>query len=412
MWQDAIDAEINAILANNTYVIVKRPKDRVVLPSMIILKKKLNAIGQVEKRKARFVAKGCAQVPGIDYFEISSPVARLTTARAVFASSAYYDWDMQQIDINIAFLLGDLPEEVYCEQPEGYEIGGDNKHDYVCLLKKSLHGLKQAPYVWHQTLKAALVELGYTISYSDASMFHVKGPEGKSYAVVYVDDFIISGPDKLLNDKLKHAILTKFKGKDLGEPTSFFGMHIQRDRTKKTIKLSNPRHISELLHTYKMDQAHISPIPMSKDLPLDRYEDSELIGLTKVPCRQLVDSLLYVAMTTRPDIAYAVGILSRYMSKPYKVHWKAAQCVLRYLKGTESLGIVFGNATNDCNLNLTGYCDSDHAGDKVRGHSTYGYAFVLNGASIGWRSKNQDFVVKSTNEAGIVAASLTTTEAL
>lgn len=261
-------------------------------------------------------------------------------------------------------------------------------------------------------MKTALTELGLIIAYSDASVFYIKDAESKVYAIVYVDDFQIMGPSKKFNTYIKTSLLSKFKGKDLGVPQSFLGMLIQINMELGTIKLSNPRHIEELIKTYRLEDAKIAYVPMDKSLDLARNNGTPAVDVNVVPYRQLVGSLLYLAMTTRPDIAYAVGILTRAMSCPTENHWKAAKQVARYLKGTMTHGLVYGNPNNECSLNMYAYCDADHAGDRDTGLSTYGYAFMLNGAAVGWRSRKQETVAKSTAEAEIVAASLTTTEAL
>ena len=213
-WHAAIDDEVAAIIANKTYTIVPRPKNKHVLPTRFVLRYKKNAIGQIEKRKARWVCQGFRQLPGVDYFETSSSVVRMSTARTLFAIAAMLDWDIRQIDINNAFLLGDLDEEIYVEQPEGYEQG--DPAEYVCLLNKSLHGLKQAPLVWNRTVTRKLTELVFQVAFADPSTFHIKSADSKVFTIVYVDDFLIAGPNKEMNTKIKETILQHFKGKDLG----------------------------------------------------------------------------------------------------------------------------------------------------------------------------------------------------
>ena len=409
-WIEALDSEYSALVANNTYQIVPRPNDRHVLPTKFVLKVKRNSIGQLEKYKARWVCQGFRQVPGIDYFEISSPVAKLSTARTLLAVSAKLGWDIQQLDINNAFLLGELEEEIYVEQPEGYEV--KDRRTHVCLLKKSLYGLKQAPLVWYKTVSKCLDEIGFTLSISDPSTFYVKNKSDKVFAVIYVDDFLLAGPSKAFNDKIKNAILSTFQGKDLQNRETFLGMNVHRDIGKGTIKISSPAHIDKLVSTYRLTDARVADTPITKDLPLTKDNGSPPIDPLKVPYRQLVGSLLYISMTTRPDIAYAVSILSRFMSCPTDFHWKTAKRVVCYLKGTRDYGLVFGNSLNKCTLDMESYVDASHADDLDLGLSTYGYAFILNGATVGWTSRKEAHVAQSTSEAEIVALSLAVTEGM
>lgn len=405
-WREALNAEYSALLANDTWTLVDCPKGVTPIPGKWVFKIKRNAMGQIESFKCRFVIKGYRQEYGTHYLETFAPVARHTTIRCVFAVAAANDWDLLHLDTNTAFLLGELKEDIYMLQPEGFV------HDptKVCKLKKSLYGLKQAPYVWHKTLHAAFAKHGFTVSLSDQSVLILRHSDVKTFAMIYVDDQIITGPNSALNAQIKDILLATFPGKDLGEAQFFVGVRLQRDRERRLLKMSQTRHIDDLVTMFQQSDSNPTPIPMGTGgLELSLEGSEPLAVKDKGNYSSLVGSLLYLSMVTRPDIAYAVGLLTRYMSNPTKHHWKAAIQVLRYLKSTRTYGLVFGNTDG---LTIVGYSDSNWGADKDDSISTYGFVFKLNGAAISWRSKKQERIARSTADAEYIAASHATREVL
>lgn len=408
-WQKALDAEYGSIIANDTYAIVDCPPGVKPLPGKWVFKIKRNANGDIERFKCRWVVKGFKQIYGVDYLEVSAPVARLASVRCVLALACEHGWTIHHLDTDTAFLHGVLKEQIYMEQPHGYEVPGDNK---CCLLKKCLYGLKQAPLVWNQTLKAEFEKHGFTVSLADASVLILVENGTKAFAVIFVDDQIMTGPDDALTVKIKSIILQTFPGKDLGEPQFFVGIKIQRDLERKLLKLSQPRHIEDLLILFGQTSAKPVSVPMDTSLDLSSNNGTPLLDdADKANYGKLVGSLIYLSMSCRPDIAYSASVLSRYLSKPTKNHWLAAIKVLRYLGSTRDYGLVFGNAVSNHGLNVIAYCDSNFAGDREDSISTYGYVFMLNGAAVTWTSKKQDKVAHSTAEAEYVAASHASREA-
>ena len=205
-------------------------------------------------------------------------------------------------------------------------------------------------------------------------------------------------------------ILERFLSKVLGQAEFFTGMKIERDMARKTLKLVQTRHIDDLVQTFGLTNAHPCAVPMDTalDLSATGSKPHDNVGAYM----SLVGSLLYLSVSTRPDIAYAASILSRYMSKPTHFHWLSALKVLRYLKGTRTYGLVYGNTLVNNGLQVTVFCDSNHAGDKADSQSTYGGAFMMNGAAFCWTSRKQSKVAHSTAEAEFLAASLISKEAL
>lgn len=406
-WKRALLAELASLQGYNTWDIVDLPPGVVPIPCKWVFKIKRNSTGLIERFKCRLVAKGFMQIFGVDYLEITAPVARLATVRALFALAAAHGWQIMHLDTDTAFLHGVLQEKIYMQQPPGFQLGGPNQ---VCLLNKCIYGLKQAPYVWHKTLKAAFAEQSFKISFADPSMWILVCNVTKAFAIIYVDDQIITGPNTELNNRVKRTILDKFPGKDLGEAEFYVGMKIERDFENKTLKLSQTRHIDDLIEKYGQAQARTVSVPMDKSLDLSPNASEPFPDVTKYI--SLSGSLQYLSMVTRPDIAYAASVLSRFNAKPTYHHWRAAIKVVRYLKATRTYGLVYGRTVGDEGLSMIGYVDSNYAGDKYDFLSTYGFAFKLNGAAVSWTSKKQGKVAHSTGDAEYVAASLASKEAL
>jgi hypothetical protein len=227
------------------------------------------------------------------------------------------------------------------------------------------------------------------------------------YLLVWVDDILIAVPDNQSVSWVKQHLNSTFDSRDLGEAKLFVGINIERDRSAGTIKISQRRLIEDLISKFGMGDCKPRAIPLSSSVPLTK-DEGNLLDKGQYPYAELVGSLIYLTVCTRPDIALAVSALSRYMSKPAASHWLAAKGVLRYLAGTPDHGIIFRAGDN----HLHGYCDSDHGGDKDTRRSTTGYVFMLNGGAISWSSKLQPTVAVSSTEAEYMAAAFAVKEAL
>ena len=406
-WEKALNREIAALLSNKTWTLVNCPPGVKPLPGRWVFKIKRDASGAIERFKCRWVAKGFKQIYGVDYMEISAPVAKMTTVRTVLALAAANNWELVHLDTDTAFLHGVLDEPLYMEQPHHFETGDPNT---VCQLHKCIYGLKQAPRVWHQRLKKEFEKHGFRVSFADASVLMLDHPGKKTFALIYVDDQIITGPDNELNATVKKALLKQFPGKDLGEAKYFLGLAIERNWNNRTMKLTQTRHIDDLVTIFGQKDAKPVSVPMTNDLDLSKNGSEPFDN--KHNYSSLVGSLLYLSQHSRPDIAYSASLLSRYLSCPTKNHWLAAIKVLRYLNCTRTYGLVFGNTVQNNGLSMVGYSDSNFAGDKDDSISTYGYCFILNGAAVSWTSRKQDRVAHSTSDAEYVAASHATREAL
>ena len=357
-----------------------------------------------ERFKARYVVKGYMQREGIDFNEVFAPTSKHTTFRALVSIVASNNLELHQLDIKTAFLNGDIDEDIYITQPPGYEQGGSG---LVCYLKKSLYGLRQAPRAWHIKLDGQLTELGATASDSDPGLYTIVINSELVYLLIFVDDILIAAPNTASINVFKEKIMSKFNARDLGEARMFIGIEIARDRSTGSLTLSQSRMVNDLVKKFGFGDAKPKSTPFVTSLKLSKDDDNPL-DTSLYPYAELVGALLYLMVCTRPDIAQAVGVLSRYMSKPAISHWIAAKGVLRYLAGTSTLGITYGSGDNT----LIGYADADYAGDIDTRRSTTGYVFTLNGGVVSWSSRLQPTVAVSTTEAEYMAAAFAVKEAL
>eukprot|EP00882_Tetradesmus_deserticola_P020794 GHRQ01022471.1.p1 GENE.GHRQ01022471.1~~GHRQ01022471.1.p1 ORF type:complete len:384 (+),score=60.15 GHRQ01022471.1:381-1532(+) len=244
----------------------------------------------------------------------------------------------------------------------------------ACHLIKTLYGLKQAPRAWLERLHRELDSLGFKPSEADPSLFIQTNKNSNTYLLTYVDDILIAAPDTATVQQIKDSLMTAFDARDLGETNHYLGINIIRDRGSGTIKLSQELMITKMIEQYGQTDARTLTTPLSPSIKLSAGEGDPLDTAT-YPYSQLVGKLMYLMVCTRPDIAYAVGALARYMSKPLMTHWQAAKGVVRYLAGTSKHGLTFGTSKDT----LVGYCDADYAGDVDTRRSTTGYVFMMTG---------------------------------
>ena len=405
-WMLAMAEEMTAIRSNGTYEQCRAPKGAKPIPVMWLYSLKAAADGSVQRFKARLVVVGSRQEEGTDYGEVFAPTSKHSTLRMLLAQVAKHDLELEQLDVKTAFLNGVLEEEVYVLPAPGYT----DEPGMVWKLKRSLYGLKQAPRVWHQTLELELEKLGFSATEADPS-FYVGTVEGrKVYLLVYVDDMLVAAKTVRATVAVKVLVANLFDIRDLGPAAQFLGMVITRDRKNRTVTLSSAAYAAEILERFGMQDCRPRFTPIDKGVVLLPAKDSnDLLDTKRYPYAAVIGSLLYLSACTRPDLTCAVNYLARYMAKPTKVAWDAAMSVLRYLKRTERVELLFGK---DSAVGLVGYCDADHATDVATRRSTTGYVFLLDGGAVSWASKLQVTVAVSTAEAEYMACSNAVKEAL
>jgi hypothetical protein len=387
-WQTAMLSELQALQANRTWTLTPLPAGKVPIGCRWVYKVKHKVHGSVEWYKARLVAKGFTQLEGVDYQETFSPTAKIITVRCLLALSAARGWKLHQLDVNNAFLHGDLTEEIYMSPPPGLRRQGEE--NLVCRLHKSLYGLKQASRQWFEKFSDAVRSAGYVQSKADYSLFNKKHGTSFTALLIYVDDILITGNDLETIAALKTFLHSQFRLKDLGDLKYFLGIEVST--SKRGIFICQRKYALEIIEDARLLGATPIDTPMEKTLKLSDSSD-----LLKDPgkYRRLIGRLIYLTVS-RPDITYAVHVLSRFMNQPRKMHWEAALRVVRYLKGAPGQGLFF-SSIND--LKLRAYCDSDWAGCPVTRRSTTGYFVFLGPSLISWRSKRQKTVSLSSAEA-------------
>ncbi|CAA7029323.1 unnamed protein product [Microthlaspi erraticum] len=413
LWNGAEDEEMDSLHKNHTWDLADRPKDQKVIGCRWLYRLK-PGIPEIElpRHKARLVAKGYAQIEGIDYNDVFAPVVKHVSIRIMLSIVVNQDMELEQLDVKTAFLHGVLHETIYMEQPEGYVVKG--KEDKVCLLKKSLYGLKQSPREWNHRFHKFMIKQKYKRSEYDPCVYR----KGKSYAdmvylLLYVDDMLIASKSKSDIKVLKAMLSAEFEMKDLGPARRILGMDIIRDNKRGVLVLSQEAYLQKLLKTFSMWDCREVQTPLGSHIKLQaltpQQEVEQAREMDKIPYASVVGSLMYAMVGSRPDLAYAVGMVSRYMGKPGREHWSAVQWILRYLKGAASKCLTF---TKDSELKVTGYCDSDYATDPDKRRSITGYVFTVGGNTVSWRSCLQKFVALSTTEAEYVALSEASREAV
>ncbi|CAL8998681.1 unnamed protein product [Prunus brigantina] len=386
-WQQAMRSELEALTSNNTWTLTTLPPGKQPIGCKWVYKIKHRSDGSIERYKARLVAKGYTQTEGIDYHDTFSPTAKMITVRCLLAIAAAQSWSLSQLDVNNAFLHGDLHEEIYMSPPPGLRRQGEN---IVCRLNKSLYGLKQASRQWFAKFTEAVLAAGFIQSKADYSLFTCKKGTSFTALLIYVDDILITGNDQKAISSLKQFLQSRFKIKDLGDLKYFLGIEVSR--SKQGICISQRKYTLDILKDSGILGAKPVAFPMEQGTKLSDAGD-----LLKDPSqfRRLVGRLIYLTIT-RPDITYAVHVLSRFMHAPRMPHMEAALRILKYLKNAPGQGLFFPAGNN---LKLQAYCDSDWAGCPMTRRSTTGYCVFLGNSLISWRTKRQKTVSLSSAEA-------------
>ncbi|KAJ3705686.1 hypothetical protein LUZ61_009391 [Rhynchospora tenuis] len=401
-WRQAMASELDALAKNNTWVLVDPPLQANIIGCKWLYKLKRKADGTVERYKARLVAKGYTQEEGLDYFETFSPVVKPTTIRTVLTIALANNWHVHQLDVNNAFLHGDLEETIYMQQPSGF-VDSLNP-DKVCLLKKALYGLKQAPRAWFHKLRDFLQSQKFQCSQSGNSVFVFQEKGTVLYILVYVDDIIITGNNMAAITGLMSTLQSAFSIKDLGQLNYFLG--IQVIHSPQSMHLNQTQYIHSILEKTNMAGAKPCKSPMEAGLQLSKYSG---VTLSDPHMYRMTVGALQYATFTRPDITFAVNKVSQFMSAPTDLHWQAVKRVLRYLKGTIHHGLHLQASPNLC---INAYTDADWAGCPDERKSTTGYAVYLGCNLISWSSKKQHTVARSSTEAEYKSMAMATAELL
>ncbi|KAF7137709.1 hypothetical protein RHSIM_Rhsim07G0041900 [Rhododendron simsii] len=415
MWKGAIQAELNSLAKREVFgPVVETPEGIQPVGYKWVFVRKCNEKNEVVRYKARLVAQGFSQRPGIDYEETYSPVMDGITFRFLISLVVTECLDMRLMDVVTAYLYGSLDADIYMKIPEGYAMpeacNSKPRSVYSLKLQKSLYGLKQSGRMWYKRLSDYLLKEGYENDLICPCIFTKKSNSGFAIIAVYVDDLNLVGtPEELI--KTAEYLKREFEMKDLGKTKFCLGLQIEH--LPNGILVHQSAYTEKVLKQFYMDKAHPLSTPMvvrSLDVNKDPFrplEEGEDILGPEVPYMSAIGALMYLANCTRPDIAFSVNLLARYSSAPTQRHWKGIKHIFRYLRGTIDLGLFYSNGSAS---QLIGYADAGYLSDPHKARSQTGYVFTCGGAAISWRSVKQTLTATSSNHSEIIAIHETSRE--
>jgi hypothetical protein len=393
-WEQACQRELETLSKRKVFEVVERPRGRKVIKNRWVFDVKDDG-----RKRARLVVKGFSQVEGMDYDQVFSPVVCFETVCLILALAALKDWVAYGLNVHNAYLYGELDEELYMEQPEGFTAPGTSKESHVLRLLRALYGLKQARLAWWQALKQSMEEMGLVSLTSDAGIFIYRQNGFLIVAVIYVDDAIFCGPNKALVIAIKEAFMRRWETRDLGEVTEFLCMRITREGC--SIHIDQRAYLCVVLERCRMQNAKSATTPLLAGYVLKPSE--ELANPERRSRFQtVIGSLLYLMLGTRPDISFAVTKLVQYSANPSKDHLDKALYICRYLVGTQNYHLTYNGASSQ-GLNAT--TDSNWASDTTNCYSQSGYFVKLARGPISWTSWAQKTIALLSTEAEYMALS-------
>ncbi|CAI7850965.1 unnamed protein product, partial [Closterium sp. NIES-54] len=405
-WQAAMDAKMASWKSTGTYVDEVPPPGANIVSGMWIFKVK-GPPGSPPVFKARYVARGFSQRQGVDYFQTFSPTPKMTTLRVLLHVAAQRDYELHSLDFSTAFLQGSLHEEIWLRRPPGFT--GSFPPGTQWSLRRPIYGLRQAPHEWHDTLRTTLAALGFAPSTANPSLFlRTDTSLPPFYVLVYVDDLVFATADTVGLAHVKSELQKRHTCTDLGELRSYLGLQITRDRAQRTIFLTQSHMVQQVLQRFNFTYSSPQATPLSTRHSLSALPSDESVEPSG-PYPELVGCLMYLMTCTRPDLAYPLSILARYVApgRHRPEHMAAAKRVLRYLCSTSGMGLVLGGRRP---VVLTGHADASWADDQTTQRSSQGYAFSLGSGSVSWRSTRSSSVLSSSCEAEIYAGAMASQE--
>ena len=401
------------------------PADANILTGKWVFKYKTDEKGNIIERKARWTPKGFKQKYGTDYNEIYAPTGMYKSMRVGLSLTAKFDHELEQLDVPKAFMNSDVKETIYLHLPEGYNRG-PGRDGMVAVLNKAMYGLKQAPREWYLLVSVFIRDkMGFKPTVSDPCLFYRRSASGRlMFIFLFVDDFQVSfhREDRAEWHHIKAQLIDRFNTKDMGESKWILGMHIQRDRKLRTITLNQELYISKALEKYGLAECKVADTPETVGAASQEPSEQQQQPADRQRYMEITGTLMYAAISTRPDIAHAVHYLACHMLAPTRLHMVAAERVLRYLAGTKDVGMVFGSRNGDqvgdsrgradLIVDVCAFSDADWANAKSDRKSVTGWVAKLNGDPVSWSSKTQRTVALSTCEAELYAKSAAIQEVL
>jgi hypothetical protein len=368
-----------------------------------VFKLKRDEAGAIVKHKARLVAHGFMQREGINFDDTFALVARMESVRLLFMLAAQEGWRVHHMDVKSAFLNDDLKEEVYVHQPLGFAIPGTEGK--VLRLRKALYGLRQAPQAWNAKLDSTLKGMGFGQSPHEAAIYRWGNGGNALLGGVYVDNLLITGTKDVEVAAFKEEMKTTFQMSDMGLLSFYLGIEVHQGDSGITLRqTAYAKHVVELAG---LTDCNPALTPMEERLKLSCDSMTEEVDATQY--QRLVGSLRYLTHT-RPDLAFSVGYVSRFMQRPTTEHQQTVKRIIRYVAGTLDHGLYYPRCPGEAHL--VRYSDSDHAGDIDTSKSTSGILFFFGKCLISWQSVKQQVVALSSCEAKYIVASTASTQAL
>ncbi|KAK9044682.1 hypothetical protein V6N11_058576 [Hibiscus sabdariffa] len=381
-WLEAMRSEMDSMSDNQVWTLVEPPEGIKPIGCKWVFKKKTDMDGNVQTYKGRLVAKGYRQIHGIDYDETFSTVAMFKSIRILLAIAAFHDYEIWQMDVKTAFLNGKLEEDVYMTQPEGF-VTPENAGK-VCKLQRSIYGLKQASRSWNLRFNEAIKEFGFIRNEDEPCVYKKFSGSIVSFLILYVDDILIIGNDIPTLQSIKAWLSSCLSMKDLGEATYTLGVKIYRDRSRRLLGLSQSTYIDKVLKRFNMEASKKGFLPMTHGISLSKEmcpsTSQERERMSQIPYASAIGSIMYAMICTRPNLSYALSMTSRYQANPSDGHWVAVKNILKYLRRTKDVFLVYG-------------------GEEQL-------------SAVSWKSSKQDTVADSTTEAEYIAASEAAKEAV
>ncbi|SPC63224.1 related to retrotransposon protein [Ustilago sp. UG-2017b] len=402
-WQEAICKELDGLEAMGTWEIVDTPPNASLVDSKIVLRLKLDADRIPVRHKARLVAQGFTQREGIDFEETFTPVAPLSAIRALLSLAVEHDWEVQQLDITMAYLNSTLKHTIYMKPPEGAKVPEGKAYRVV----KGLYGLRQSGREWNIEFDKFL-RRSHFHRLDCAPCIYTRGKDDDfAIVIIYVDDTLIITPKLETAKRIKEEIGRRWKMEEGGDVSHFLGIKISRNREARTMSLEQTSYVKQLLNEHLDKRRRKSSIPL-QDIPIPETTASTM---ERKEYPQIVGKLLWLSNGTRPDISQAVGVLAQYMTQPSKEHYNAAQKVLQYLDHTQDTHLQYGG--NKRQDSLMAHSDANWASDATaQRRSSSGSAVFIHGNLVAWKSALQRCTALSAVEAEFVAATEAAREVL
>ena len=387
LWIEACSKEFCALLHTETFDFVDLPSDRKAIPARWVFTIKDSGL-----YKARIVVQGFRQKEGIDYDETFAPVIRYESVRLFLAISAKQHLQVHQMDVTTAFLNSPIDKDIYVKPPPGFDL----EPGKVWKLNKALYGLKQSPLLWNQHMKGTLEQIGFKQHPSEFGLFFKRSGSGLCMVALYVDDLLIASGNEDEIQEVKTYLSECYEMKDMGMVNKFLGLNIEQKSNCITLSLED--YIEKKVEELGLEDLHNPYTPLQNKLDYFDESSPKIDNITKY--QSLIGTLLFVSNTGRPDVAYAVSFLSRFLKDPRVIHYKAAKRIMGYLLATKDYKLKYSDDGIEC---FKIYTDASYA-DTPDAKSTYGYQVFYAGAPISWCSKRISCVVLSTTEAEYVAA--------